>query len=136
MSIAAPQTIFIHSLGRNFRDYLPDSFLPRTYPIRAMLDAGVRVALSSDAPVVEDDNPLVGMMAAITRRDRDGHADRAGTGDHHRGGAVRLHDGRRRRDRRRGESRQHRAGQMGRSRGAFRDPLTADAEALAGDPSR
>jgi len=70
--IAAPQTIFIHSLGRNFRNYLPDSFLPRTYPIRAMLDAGVRVALSSDAPVVEDDNPLVGMMAAITRRDNEG----------------------------------------------------------------
>ncbi len=70
--IAAPQTIFIHSLGRNFRNYLPDSFLPRTYPIRAMLDAGVRVALSSDAPVVEDDNPLVGMMAAITRRDKEG----------------------------------------------------------------
>jgi predicted amidohydrolase YtcJ len=70
--IAAPQTIFIHSLGRNFRSYLPDTFLPRTYPIRAMLDAGVRVALSSDAPVVEDDNPLVGMMAAITRRDNEG----------------------------------------------------------------
>jgi predicted amidohydrolase YtcJ len=70
--IAAPQTIFIHSFGRNFRSYLPDCFLPRTYPIRAMLDAGVRVALSSDAPVVEDDNPLVGMMAAITRRDNEG----------------------------------------------------------------
>jgi hypothetical protein len=38
-----------------------------------MLDAGIRVALSSDAPVVEDDNPLVGMMAAITRRDREGY---------------------------------------------------------------
>jgi len=70
--IAAPQTIFIRSLGRNFRQYLPDSFLPRTYPIRAMLDAGVRVALSSDAPVVEDDNPLAGMAAAILRRDSDG----------------------------------------------------------------
>ncbi len=70
--IAAPQTIFIHSLGRNFRRYLPEAFLPRTYPVRAMLDAGVRVALSSDAPVVEDDNPLVGMMAAITRRDDEG----------------------------------------------------------------
>jgi len=70
--IAAPQTIFIRELGRNFRAYLPDAFLPRTYPIRAMLDAGVRVALSSDAPVVEDDNPLAGMLAAITRRDADG----------------------------------------------------------------
>jgi predicted amidohydrolase YtcJ len=70
--IAAPQTIFIHSLGRNFRRYLPDAFLARTYPIRAMLDAGVRVALSSDAPVVDDDNPLVGMTAAVTRRDDEG----------------------------------------------------------------
>jgi predicted amidohydrolase YtcJ len=71
--IAAPQTIFIHSLGLNFRSYLPESFLPRTYPVRAMLDAGVRVALSSDAPVVEDDNPMVGMMAAVTRLDNTGH---------------------------------------------------------------
>jgi predicted amidohydrolase YtcJ len=37
-----------------------------------MLDAGVRVALSSDAPVVEDDNPLAGIEAAVTRRDGDG----------------------------------------------------------------
>jgi predicted amidohydrolase YtcJ len=70
--IAVPQTIFIHSLGRNFRNYLPDSLVPRTYPVRAMLDAGLRVALSSDAPVVADDDPLVGMMAAITRRDNEG----------------------------------------------------------------
>ncbi|MBZ5559892.1 MAG: amidohydrolase [Acidobacteriia bacterium] len=70
--IAAPQTIFIRSFGVNFRSYLPEAFLPRTYPIRAMLDAGVRVALSSDAPVVEDDNPLAGMTAAITRRDSEG----------------------------------------------------------------
>jgi predicted amidohydrolase YtcJ len=72
--IAAPQAIFIYGLGRNFRTCLPDAFLPRTYPIRAMLDAGVRVALSSDAPVVDDDNPLTGMMAAITRRDNDGQS--------------------------------------------------------------
>jgi predicted amidohydrolase YtcJ len=70
--IAAPQTIFIKELGRNFRNYLPSSFFSRTYPVRAMIDAGVRVALSSDAPVVEDDNPLTGIAAAITRRDADG----------------------------------------------------------------
>jgi predicted amidohydrolase YtcJ len=70
--IAVPQTVFIHSLGRNFREYLPDAFLPRCYPVRSMLDAGVMVALSSDAPVVEDDNPLLGIAAAITRRDREG----------------------------------------------------------------
>lgn len=71
-AIAVPQTIFIHSLGRNFRHCLPDAFLPRAYPIRAMLDAGLSVALSSDAPVVEDDNPLAGMMAAVTRLDSEG----------------------------------------------------------------
>jgi hypothetical protein len=34
-----------------------------------MLDAGLTVALSSDAPVVPDDNPLLGIKAAIDRLD-------------------------------------------------------------------
>lgn len=70
--IAAPQSIFLYELGQNFRAYLPDALLPRCYPLRAMLDAGLTVALSSDAPVVENDNPLAGMTAAITRKDRAG----------------------------------------------------------------
>ena len=45
------------------------------------------------------------MMAAVTRRDHDGLPDRAGAGDHHRRGAVRLHDGRRDRDRRQADNR-------------------------------
>ena len=72
--IAAPQTVFIASLGRNFRQCLPDAFLRRCYPVRAMLDAGVTVALSSDAPVVEDDNPMLGISAALTRLDDEGQA--------------------------------------------------------------
>jgi len=72
--ISVPQTIFIRELGRNFLEFVPDQFLPRTYPIRAMLDAGLTVALSSDAPVVENDNPLAGMAAAITRRTNEGIA--------------------------------------------------------------
>jgi hypothetical protein len=71
--IVVPQAIFLHSLGRNFRKFVPDSLLPRTYPIRSMLDAGLTVALSSDAPVVEDDNPLSGVEEAVTRRDEDGY---------------------------------------------------------------
>lgn len=72
--IAAPQTIFLHELGKNFRQYLPDPLFARTYPVRAMLDAGITVALSSDAPVVENDNPLQGMRSAIDREDGAGAA--------------------------------------------------------------
>jgi len=63
--IAVPQTVFLPALGSAFRRYLPDEYIPRCYPVRAMLDAGLTVALSSDAPVVPDDNPLLGMKAAI-----------------------------------------------------------------------
>lgn len=94
--IAAPQAIFVQVLGRNFRQYLPDGLLARAYPVRAMLDAGVTVALSSDAPVVENDAPLAGMQAALTRRDAEGHtiaADQAISLDealdaYTRGGAI------------------------------------------------
>ena len=70
--ISVPQTIFVHALGGNFLAMVPDEMISRVYPIRDMLDAGLTVALSSDAPVVEDDNPLMGMAAAITRRTQDG----------------------------------------------------------------
>jgi len=70
--ISVPQSIFIHALGANFLEMIPDSLFSRTYPIRSMLDAGLTVALSSDAPVVEDDNPLMGMRAAVTRQLKDG----------------------------------------------------------------
>jgi predicted amidohydrolase YtcJ len=72
--IAVPQSVFIHELGRNFRAYLPESLLERVYPIRDMLDAGLTVALSSDAPVVEDDSPFRGIQAAVDRRDDEGVA--------------------------------------------------------------
>ncbi|MEZ4585367.1 MAG: amidohydrolase family protein [Gemmatimonadales bacterium] len=67
--IAVPQAIFLRELGRNFRQYLPDGLLARAYPIRSMLDTGLTVALSSDAPVVEDDRPLQGIRSAVDRRD-------------------------------------------------------------------
>jgi len=72
--VAVPQTVFIHSLGRNFREYLPERLLARAYPVREMMEAGVAVALSSDAPVVEEDSPLLGMQAAVLRRDAGGSA--------------------------------------------------------------
>jgi predicted amidohydrolase YtcJ len=70
--IAVPQTVFLHALGTTYRRYLPDSYFPRCYPVRAMLDAGLTVALSTDAPVVPDDNPLLGIKAAIDRKDANG----------------------------------------------------------------
>ncbi len=70
--IAAPQTIFVRELGLNFRRYLPDALFAHVYPVRAMLDAGLTVALSSDAPVVENDSPLAGMQAAMLRLDAEG----------------------------------------------------------------
>jgi predicted amidohydrolase YtcJ len=71
-AMAAPQTVFLHALGMNFRRYLNDHYLARTYPIRSMLRGGLTVALGSDAPVVPDDRPLLGIQAAVTRKDREG----------------------------------------------------------------
>jgi predicted amidohydrolase YtcJ len=71
--IAVPQSIFLFELGRNFRAFLPDDMLAAAYPIRSMLEAGLTVALSSDAPVVEDDSPLRGIEAAVARCDAEGH---------------------------------------------------------------
>ncbi len=72
--IAVPQSIFLRELGENFRRYLGDELLERCYPLRSMQQAGLWVALSSDAPVVKDDNPLVGIQAAVTRQDASGCA--------------------------------------------------------------
>ncbi|HOY18743.1 MAG TPA: amidohydrolase [Haliscomenobacter sp.] len=66
------QPIFLYELGPNFRKYLPDVYLQRVYPYRSVLDAGVRLAFSSDAPVVSDFNPLMGMRNAIERVDVQG----------------------------------------------------------------
>lgn len=70
--MTATQAIFLRELGRNFLHVVPDTLLPQLYPFRSMLDAGMTVALSSDAPVVEEDSPLAGMHAAIARRTNDG----------------------------------------------------------------
>ncbi len=73
-AIAVPQTVFIAALGTAFRRYLPDESLARCYPVRDLRDAGLDIALSSDAPVVPDDNPLLGIKAAVDRFDPTGEA--------------------------------------------------------------
>lgn len=83
-TIAVSQPTFLHDLGANFERYLPVGWEDRPYPYRAMRDAGVRLAFSSDAPVVRDDNPLLGMRCALTRKSAEGRAigpDQALTGE-------------------------------------------------------
>lgn len=70
--VLVPQPVFIHSLGRSFLSYLPEPMFPQLYPLRALLDAGCTVALSSDAPVVPDNNPLLALRAAADRLSADG----------------------------------------------------------------
>lgn len=70
--MVATQPVFLPAMGATFRRYMPEVFFERAYGVRAMLDAGLTVALSTDAPVVPDDNPLLGLRAAIDRRDHAG----------------------------------------------------------------
>lgn len=72
--IAVPQAIFLRELGANFRAYLPGGYLRRCYPLRSVLDYGICLALSSDAPVVRNYHPLSGLQTAVLRRDERGVA--------------------------------------------------------------
>jgi hypothetical protein len=66
------QPIFLYELGQNYRNYLPDYYLDNVLPFRSMMDAGINVAFSSDAPVVKNFNPLLGIQNAVTRKDAQG----------------------------------------------------------------
>jgi predicted amidohydrolase YtcJ len=66
-TLCVSQPIFLEELGENFIQYLSDDYLAHVYPYRSVLDAGVALAFSSDAPVVKDINPLMGIQSAVTR---------------------------------------------------------------------
>ncbi len=68
------QPVFLYELGQNYRNYLPDYYLENVLPFRSMIDAGINVAFSSDAPVVKNYNPWVGIQAAVTRKDAQGES--------------------------------------------------------------
>ncbi len=65
---ASMQTIFISELGKNFIKYLDEDYLDHCYPVKSVLQHGILTALSSDAPVVKNFNPLKGIEAAMTRK--------------------------------------------------------------------
>jgi len=71
---ASMQTIFISELGKNFRQYLDQAYLDQCYPVRSVLKHGILTALSSDAPVVSNLNPVKGVDAAVNRKDNEGFA--------------------------------------------------------------
>ena len=66
------QTIFLDELGKNFIQYLDDDYLNQCYPVRSVLAQSILLALSSDAPVVKNFNPLKGIAAAINRKSKEG----------------------------------------------------------------
>lgn len=63
------QPIFIKELGKNFRNALESDYLQMCYPFKSMFKHKLKVAFSTDAPVVKEINPLVGIQTAIDRRD-------------------------------------------------------------------
>jgi predicted amidohydrolase YtcJ len=70
---ASMQSIFLHELGKNFINSLDDEYLKHCYPVKSVMSSGILTALSSDAPVVKNFNPLKGAEAAVTRQDREGN---------------------------------------------------------------
>lgn len=76
MGIAfVPQPIFLYAEIESYLNNLGTERTKQTYPIQSMLEAGIKVAFSSDAPAtawVEPVNPFVGLMAAVTRIAYDG----------------------------------------------------------------
>lgn len=65
----ATQPVFIYELGSNFTKSLSQDYLENVYPVNSLLSAGIQVAFSSDAPVVKNLNPFVGIKAALDRKD-------------------------------------------------------------------
>ncbi|GGN47003.1 hypothetical protein GCM10010842_38110 [Deinococcus daejeonensis] len=63
--IAVPQPVFLHELRANDDRYVPDALAGQVFPLRAMFDAGLTVAFSSDGPVVRELRPLAGLRAAV-----------------------------------------------------------------------
>lgn len=71
--VAVPQPIFLEELGENFISSLDDEYLSRCYPVKTLLDKGIPVAFSTDAPVVKNINPWSCIKAAVTRRTNSGN---------------------------------------------------------------
>jgi predicted amidohydrolase YtcJ len=69
--VIVTQPSFIYYSGERYLATVPESQLPWLYRIKSLLEKGVVVAGSSDAPIVSAD-PLTGIYAAVTRQAENG----------------------------------------------------------------
>ena len=67
------QPSFIYFSGDRYLQTVPPDQLEYLYPVRSMLDAGLRVGAGSDFPIA-DPNPLLSICAAVTRMTEEGAA--------------------------------------------------------------
>jgi predicted amidohydrolase YtcJ len=70
-----PQPIFLYAEIESYLKNLGAERTKKTYPVKTMLDAGIKVAFSSDAPATawaDPVNPFVGIKSAVTRTAYDG----------------------------------------------------------------
>lgn len=58
---------FIYWRGENYREWVSPELLPHLYPLTALTQAGIPLAFSSDAPVI-DPSPWPALYSAITGR--------------------------------------------------------------------
>lgn len=66
-----PQPIFLYAEIETYLNNVGWEKTKHSYPIKTMLEKGVRVALSSDAPATswsDPVNPFIGIQSAVTRR--------------------------------------------------------------------
>ncbi|MFC2948028.1 amidohydrolase [Virgibacillus sediminis] len=66
-----PQPVFIFAEIESYVNNLGIARTKRSYPVKSMLEAGIKVALSSDAPATawaDPVNPFVGIQSAVTRK--------------------------------------------------------------------
>ncbi|MCY7410395.1 MAG: amidohydrolase [Chitinophagales bacterium] len=66
---AVMQPIFLYELGKNFIESLDDAYLSYVYPCKTILNYGINLSLSTDAPVVKDFNPMLCIQSAVERKD-------------------------------------------------------------------
>jgi predicted amidohydrolase YtcJ len=69
--IGVTQPSFIYYHGERYLTTVPESNLTHIYPIATLMKNGVRVAGSSDCPIVPA-NPLIGIYSAVSRKAENG----------------------------------------------------------------